>query len=260
MMDFAVGSWVRFGGDAWLVQDKRESIHMLDLVRVGDGAWTTTTPEGLSPWTPRVGDWVSVHPDRACDELWRRPWKVTWWDGCYAYGHADGGWYPSSLIPAPPPTQAVEPSKAERDAFLAKLQGVSRAYEERIAIELLSRPLSTEALAAINPPTAPRSNTTCTRCGGPAYAGLLHVECLAAKCETPAELEPDDVIREVDGHLAKWPRVRPEFAGKRYEECREWHAAHVEPAYVAIGRGVVAKHPTEEGARAAWRLAVGGGR
>jgi len=168
-------------------------------------------------------------------------------------------WLPPHAVEALPPTQAVE--RAE--------------VEERIAVELLNRPRPVGSLFGIYastyriadyvepvmaPPPAPRSNTTCTRCGGPAYTGLLHVECMAAKCESPAELEPDDVVREVDGHLAKWPLVRAEFAGKRYDECREWHAAHVEPTYVAIGRGVVAKHPTEEGARAAWRLAVGGGR
>jgi hypothetical protein len=267
MMDFAVGSWVRFGESAWLVQNKRESIHMLDLVRVGDGAWTTTTPEGLSPWTPRVGDWVrweGARVDRG--GLTREAWRVeSVHDGGCAGANRDGGFVHSfrapdcRLIPAPPPTQAVE--RAE--------------VEERIAVELLNRPRPVGSLFGIDastyriadyvdpviaPPPAPRGNTTCTRCGGPALVLLNDVECMAAKCESPAELEPDDVIREVDGHLAKWPLVRAEFAGKRYDECREWHTAHVEPTYVAIGRGVVAKHPTEEGARAAWRLAVGGGR
>jgi hypothetical protein len=151
--------------------------------------------------------------------------------------------YASSV--APPPTQAMGPSELAV-ACVARERGVSveeaRALcggatppiepkspaRERIEAKLAER----KALAAAY---FARANTACKRCGGPAYAGLLNIECMAAKCESPAELEPDALELVHNGNP-------------------------VEKVWLASGRGVSRYHPTIEGAAAAWRLAVGGGR
>jgi hypothetical protein len=135
-------------------------------------------------------------------------------DGSGGSGGSGGGWY--HVEPCLPPADAPKP-----------------------AAEVTPPPA-----AVPRDPAVMHANATCLRCGGPAYVGLQHAECLAPKCER-VEPEPE-VERE------EW--VYPSFA--EGQPVRQWLIEHQERVFVASGLGHEAGHPIREEAVRLWREAV----
>ena len=87
------------------------------------------------------------------------------------------------------------------------------------------------------------ANSTCPKCGGLAYLGLLESKCLAPKCER-VELEPEMLLQPMAKSRNGW-RVED---GPLHEDI-----------WIACGRGKEVRHPIREEAIRLWREAVARG-
>ncbi len=105
----------------------------------------------------------------------------------------------------------------------------------------------------------PHTSSRCTRCGGPAYVGLLHVTCeRVGGCKTEAERIGEPVVSRVSGANAyvnewAWLAESPhQFVVQAKPGCeRVCTSLHVD---LLMARGIThGHHPTREGAIALWR-------
>lgn len=92
-----------------------------------------------------------------------------------------------------------------------------------------------QAMGALPAPAPRHHNATCRVCSGPAYEGLLSVQCLSPKCEPPV-----------------WERG-PEMVERRLDPQRHLQGEHV---WFVGGHHFSAMHPIRETAVAMWREAV----
>ena len=209
--DVKVGMWVRHKNGVGRV----ESVHrppMLDpyvhVVGLGGGR-VNLWPSRLARWEPMAGERVTVPGvmEGVCVVTHVEDWRAS------VYGAEDGHRYAFNV-------EGLRPWLSIIDAAT------------RTALYDYGTPNLEHAAAIGREHSAPvRHNSTCPRCKGRAYTGLLHVECAEPECVV-VSMEPE-----------------------RVEECpinssgeRGWRAA---------GRGLSHVHPTRDGAIAAWRKAVG---
>jgi hypothetical protein len=248
--DVKPGMWVRCGIHVVQVD------YVTGLRNVGchyaSGAHVVLPEETLAmaePWVPRVGEWVRFN-DRSPGT--KEPWRVdassaelgaTWYRGLDArggkYAAMDGFCEPCAPPEAKPEMRA---GRFVREATPEQI--VAAIINDKIPPEGEWQRATTceEHLDAI----ARDHNATCSRCGGRAYQGIGLAKCVEPVCDDPETREPDGVVRVVD------TRRRWGFDSNGHED----HRCYVERVWEAIGRGVTKRHPTSEGAIAAWREAV----
>lgn len=265
---FDVGDFVTFGVNG--------ALHTGRIVRFGVGARAgaperhavvegpkaegailySLAVDNLSPWRPSPGDIVSDrfgsrvgvvafvfidHP--LCDVRWdgqerteRRGLRTLLPEGIVLS--------PIEGVLMPIPGKPGHFESAEDAAVRV------RRAEELARIDALGAAV---ARARDGATVAPSPSGRCLRCGGPAYVGLLEVECLAEKasgvCEPPKPPEPARVI-EV------WREWRGPDAPP---DCTHWAGVTIkgrrgaERHFEASGENICVQHPTREGAIEAWR-------
>lgn len=249
--DIKVGMWLRWGDDA-----VRVTAILGDLVQVdaGNHGLHIVRPGWVEPWTPRVGEWVTVrneHGDvRRCHP---KPFRVTdlssMVHGSMVHGNEQGGRLrhgPADLyepcLPPAPPTTHLRADGAE-SPLVRELSAGVEAATETVRKQVASWSSNIGA------------NSTCLKCGGPAYVGLQEARCLAPKCE---RVEPEPEVEEC------WvmPKAMPSPSRQKIDDADlEMAAKHREKVYTAYATGIrlVVSHPIREEAIRLWREEVARG-
>lgn len=148
---------------------------------------------------------------------------------------------------------AMEAERAEAERLRANVDRSIAACAP--SIERALDALNAEATPAPRKLMQPRRhNTTCPRCHGPAYQGAGRVLC-EREGGCLADREPETVGYNVSGY--DWTTTHdvhgPRYMASHYSRAR---VSPDEPMFFAEGHGVRTEHPTEAGARTAWREAV----
>jgi hypothetical protein len=222
----------------------------------------------------KVGDRVRLNGRYAsgayCEELVRGVTvKVVWPDGVLgfdfkepctgrprlmAYTADNFELVEASCDPSPKPGDIVKHRNDTRLWVVARVSREGDALQVRVPDRPLGTPywVSASGWGVVAKPGSPLDDPTgekigghsydpashngrCPRCRGRAYVGLLSIECIEVSCEEWREPEP--MVRAV--------------------MCTT-DLGHAELLYEALSEGInfVARHPTREGAIAAWRKAV----
>lgn len=223
--DIKVGMWVRTrGGLVCRTVAKSEWSHEWewDLVDLDGRGWLLPI-DRLEPWTPQVGEWVRFVGE------WAKACPVPWIvedvavEGIFGRSADRAMW-------GTPAVKLLEPC-------LPPAPPTTHLRADGVEVPAKAVPCG---------PVAMHANSTCLRCGGPAYLGLQFAECLAPKCER-VELEPE--VEEV------W--IMPTSSEQEIDQKSLALAAeHREKVYTAYGERWVVSHPIREEAIRLWREAV----